>query len=479
MLLLLFLLGAAGIAAFGVLSVVLLERSQLERIDAQLSAVAADFARMGRPTPQPSSNRQVPSDFRILFFDPTGGLIVQLGAPDQAGTVPDLPAMDIASTVARGDAAFTAHDQANSEIQWRVRTAFQPSNASQPEDGTVAVALSLETSNAMTARLRTIEIVAGLAMIAVMVAVAAVLVRLGLRPLRRMEDAAEAIAAGDVEQRVGETDPATETGRLGAAFNVMVARLSEAMRRSEDSEQRMRAFVADASHELRTPLTTVRGYAELYRHSAGGADESVARDLMERIEASAVQMSLLVEDMLLLARLDEERPLDQVETDLAAMLAEVAADARTRAPDRTIAVVIAPGSLRVVGDDHRLRQVFTNLVNNALVHTPASAAITIEARIRPADQLRGATSAEAGADLPDAGDYVVVEVTDTGPGIPIEKAGHVFDRFFQVNASRSGAAGSGLGLAIVAAILSAHGARIQLFSSNAGGTTFRVVFARI
>ncbi|MCP2320116.1 two-component system, OmpR family, sensor kinase [Nocardia amikacinitolerans] len=474
----LMLIAASGLAAFGVLSVLLLDRSQLERVDAQLSVVAGDMAGQDRPPPPAPApgSPQVPSDFRVMFFDLRGDQIGRLGAPGQAGTVPELPPMDAAAVAARGAAPFTVPDQTNTSIRWRVSAAVQAPNSAQPEGGTVAVAMSLATSDATTERLRTIELAAGIGLLAAMVLIAAVLVRIGLRPLARIEHTAEAIAGGDLDRRVGDTDAHTETGRLGIAFNVMVARLSTAMRQLEDSEQRMRTFVADASHELRTPLTTMRGYAELYRHGGGDTESDVGK-LMERIEAAAIRMGLLVEDLLLLARLDEQRPLDLAEVDLGAIAADVVADARTRAPAREIGVDVPPTPRYVVGDENRLRQVVTNLVNNALVHTPGATTISVVVRVQLSAAIHSEIAAEAGAELPDADEYLVLEVADNGPGIPRAKAPHVFDRFYQASKSRSHAASSGLGLSIVSAILTAHGARIQLLTTPGAGATFRILFA--
>lgn len=468
-----------GMAAFGLLSVTMLDRALLDRVDDQLNHVASDMTSTKRPPPPPPSGppeyEQLPSDFRLMFFDVDGHQIGKLGAPAQMSTVPALPAMDAASVRARANTAFTVGDQ-KSDISWRVRTVVQPATEWQPDGGTVAIAMSLATTEATTGNLRTIELVAGATLLLAICVIAAILVRIGLRPLTRIEHTAEAIAAGDLDRRVAQTDPHTEVGRLGTAFNVMVTRLSTALRQLADSEQRMRAFIADASHELRTPLTSVRGYAELYRRG-GASDEVGVREMMSRIEGEAIRMGVLVDDLLLLAKSDQERALDLAEVDLVVLAMDVVRDAATRAPDRDIGLESSDDPVRVVGDEHRLRQVVTNLVNNALGHTPSEASITVTVGIRAAAALTDPVAAEAGAVLPDVSEFAVLDVHDDGPGIAPENAPRIFDRFYRAAESRSRTGGSGLGLAIADAILGAHGARIQLLRTPGAGATFRILFA--
>ncbi|MET8877766.1 HAMP domain-containing sensor histidine kinase [Nocardia sp. NPDC004604] len=481
LLLVLVAIAGIGMVAFGLLSIAMLDRALLDRVDEQLNHVASDMTSTKRPPPPPPSGapefEQLPSDFRLMFFDVVGRPIGRLGAPVELSTVPALPSMDAASVRARANTAFTVGDQ-KSDIRWRVRTVVQPATEWQPNGGTVAIAMSLATTEATTGKLRTIELAAGATLLIAISVIAAVLVRLGLRPLTRIEHTAEAIAAGDLDRRVAPTDPHTEVGRLGAAFNVMVTRLSSALRQLADSEGRMRAFVADASHELRTPLTSVRGYAELYRRG-GAQDEAGVREMMRRIEGEAIRMGLLVDDLLLLAKFDQERALDLAEVDLVALAADVVRDAVTRAPDRDIGLDGPDAPVRVVGDEHRLRQVVTNLVNNALVHTPAEASVTVAVGIRAANTLVDPVAAEAGAAPPEVSEFAVLDVRDDGPGIAPENAPRIFDRFYRAAESRSRTGGSGLGLAIADAILGAHGARIQLLRTPGAGTTFRILFAAI
>jgi two-component system OmpR family sensor kinase len=228
----------------------------------------------------------------------------------------------------------------------------------------------------------------------------------------------------------------------------------------------MRRFVADASHELRTPLTTIRGFAELYRQLATREPHDPAEldRLMRRIEDQAARMGLLVEDLLLLARLDQQRPLEQAPVDLLALAAEAVHDARAVAPDRQIELVLGDGdggsALVVLGDDQRLRQVLANLVNNALTHTPAGGPVEVRVGTAPLDGRLG----------------VAVEVVDHGPGLAPEQAERVFERFYRADPARSRAAGgTGLGLSIVAALVAVHEGTVQVDSVPGRGARFRVV----
>ena len=293
-------------------------------------------------------------------------------------------------------------------------------------------------------------------------------VRRSLRPLEEVESTAAAIAAGDLSRRVPESDARTEVGRLSGAFNAMVDQIETAFRAREasesaarTSEDRMRRFVADASHELRTPLTSIRGFAELYRQGAVRETAELDR-MMRRVEDEASRMGLLVEDLLLLARLDQQRPLRQEPVDLLEVVSDAAHDARVLAPDRQIDLDVSGDEAPVVlGDDARLRQVVTNLVSNALTHTPAGTpvALTLQTGRRPAGD-RGHGHGRG---------WVRVGVHDQGPGLSDEDRERVFERFYRADTSRTRAAGgSGLGLSIVAALVAAHGGVVTVESEPGG-----------
>jgi two-component system OmpR family sensor kinase len=343
-------------------------------------------------------------------------------------------------------------------------------------------------------RLMWIDLLVGLAVLIAMAAVGAAIVRTSLVPLVEIEQTAAAIAAGDLTRRVPDpepdaAEPRTELGRLSRALNAMLAQIetaftaraqsetaaraaesvardaAEAAKLSEAravrSEEKMRQFVADASHELRTPLTTIRGFAELYRQGAVTDPDDVAA-LLRRIEDEAARMGLLVEDLLLLARLDRERPLTLAPVELPVLAMDAVQAARATAPDRKIELDVrdAPEKLVAYGDDARLRQVLANLMTNALVHTPPDAAVTLRLYARP-------------------GNRAVIEIADTGPGLAEGQRDHVFERFYRADEARTRhtdrtATGTGLGLAIVAAIVRAHHGTVEVESEAGQGATFRV-----
>ncbi|GGM96349.1 two-component sensor histidine kinase [Terrabacter tumescens] len=285
------------------------------------------------------------------------------------------------------------------------------------------------------------------------------LVRRTFRPLTRIEDTAAQIAVGDLTQRVDVPDTDDEVASLSRSLNAMLARIEQSFAVREANEARMRRFIADASHELRTPLAAVGGYAELYRQGALPSADAVT-GAMGRIESEAHRMSGLVEDLLTLARLDGERPLELQPVDLAVLAADAAQDARTIAPDRHIVATGIDGPIEpteLQADERQLRQVVTNLVTNARVHTPAGTPIEI---------LVGRV---------DTG-HVALHVRDHGHGIPPGERADVFERFYRADRSRSRGkgGGNGLGLAIVHAIIEAHDGRVSVRETPGGGATFVV-----
>jgi two-component system OmpR family sensor kinase len=344
-----------------------------------------------------------------------------------------------------------------------------------PDGGTVVMTASLGEVEATQRWLMAIDAAVMAVVLLLLGLAAAALVRLGMRPLTRMEETAGQISAGDFSRRVPDTDPHTEPGRLGVAMNVMLDRVESEIAARIESEARMRRFLADASHELRTPLTSVQGFAELYRR--GGTPPGPPMDeTMRRIEEEATRMSLLVNDLLVLAHLDEERPLDSRCVDLLQIAVETVRDARARLPERQIRLTGLDSALSPVmllGDEARLRQVATNLVANALAHTPQDAKITVRVG---AGTAVAAPAAAVGAEVPDSQIMGVLEVCDTGPGIAEDHAPRVFERLYRVSQSRSRAdGGAGLGLAIVAGIVKAHAGRVELATARGEGATFRVL----
>lgn len=339
------------------------------------------------------------------------------------------------------------------EVGWSQVDAPLPIGA-LPPGGSLVVGIPLKDVNDTLGRLLLIEIAVGAATLVALSALALWLVRVGLRPLEEIGETADAIAAGDLSRRVKRDDERTEIGRLGRTLNGMLARIEEAFAERRESERRLRRFVADASHELQTPLTSVRGYAELFRR--GAADNPADLDVaMRRIEAEATRMGVLVDDLLLLAHLDQGRRMGSEDVDLTGLVADLVQDARVVEPGRPIELR-ADGRVSVRGDDHALRQVVANLLSNARAHTPAGTPVTVTVATRDQE--------------------AVVEVADAGPGLPPEHAAKAFERFFRADPSRARASGgSGLGLSIVAAIAEAHGGRAEVDATPGGGATFRVL----
>ncbi len=279
---------------------------------------------------------------------------------------------------------------------------------------------------------------------------AAWIVRLGLRPISDMTDAATAVAAGDREQRVPTHDPRTEAGQLSSAFNEMLDQRN-------DAEDRLRRFVSDASHELRTPLTSVKGYLDLY--SQGGFREpGQFDDAVGRIQSEADRMTALIENLLALARFDEEQPLQPSSFDLAVLVNEVVADSSVSHPDRSVTSTLDPDVETVVLDRNKVHQLLLGLVNNALTHAP-EASVEVIGRVD--------------------GDDVVIIVDDDGPGMRDEDAARVFERFYRGDPARArSTGGSGLGLSIAHSIATAHGGSIVLTTSPGEGCRFTVRLPR-
>ncbi len=355
--------------------------------------------------------------------------------------------------------------------------------------GTLIVAQPLGEEAGTLRSLMLIEILVSVGVLVCAVAAGLWLVRLGLRPLDDIATTAATIAGGDLTQRVARADAGTEVGRLGQSLNRMLGQIEAAFTersasegRARQSETRMRRFVADASHELRTPLAAIRAYAELFRRGADRHPEDLPR-LLRRIESEAARMGVLVDDLLLLTRLDQGRPLTRRPVDLGTLTAEAVEAARVVEPERPLTLEVGQGAsgnghqagngwfggrggpVEVLGDQDRLRQVLDNLLANVRAHTPPSA----PAQVRVwSDPGRGTA---------------VLEVADSGPGLSREQAERVFERFYRADSSRSrartqagdaGEGGAGLGLSIVAAIAAAHGGAAAVRSTPGRGAAFRI-----
>jgi two-component system, OmpR family, sensor kinase len=455
--------------------------------------------------------------------------------PTRPMSGPELPTSSSWLTAHSGS-IITVHAQTGGG-RWRVLLqSAQFNTTSGTVTGTVALAVDVSSVYTTIGQLATIDFFVSVILLLGLLVIGFAVVRRSLRPLTDIEQTAGAIAAGDLSIRVPERDPRTEVGRLGRSLNAMLSQIESAFHaraRSEESarrsEEKMRQFVADASHELRTPLTAIRGFAEYYRQRGGvdmgsnGAGQLAPADLdriMRRVEQEASRMGILVEDMLLLARLDQQRPLEARPVDLLSLAADAVHDARVVAPDRSIHLTVGSGAaLLVIGDEVRLRQVIGNLMSNALSHTPDGTPIDVlirsgnldeaplattpppppEPAPRPvesgqfsvgplvtdedavatdedavaADQVPAEPASEWQARAHRGGNRpaAVLEVIDHGPGLTREQATHVFERFYRADQART-AGGTGLGLAIVAALVAAHGGATWVRSQPGQGATF-------
>jgi len=378
--------------------------------------------------------------------------------------------------------------------KWRVMAfPVTPNGSNGPVVGDVVLGEDATSTYNTIRQLTDLDIVISLAILIVVTIAGFVVVQSNLRPLVEIEETAEEIAEGHLNRRVPEHDPGTEIGSLGRSLNTMLSQIESAFHDREkseaaahESENRMRRFIADASHELRTPLTTIRGFAEYYRqrgglihqwdeeepHVVSGLTPADLDRIMHRVEAEAARMGLLVEDLLVLARVDQQRPLARNPVDLLTLAADAVHDSRMLAENRDISLTVQPGAaFLVIGDEPRLRQVIGNLMSNALTHTPDGTSVEVLIG-------SGTVAPEPVTDAPPAAPSaaVVLEVKDYGPGMTAEQAGRVFERFYRADQARTRATGgSGLGLAIVAALVAAHGGTASVVTAPGQGATFRVV----
>jgi len=409
-------------------------------------------------------------------FDSSGERIGQPVVIVYGETSEQLPQPRLPATLPSGE-SFTVDAQGGGDTQFRVRVLPDPAGP-----GSLVAAIPLRETDETLDRLLLVE---GLVIAGVLIALgvgAWLLVRVGLLPLDRMAHTAGRIAGGDLSQRVEATDPRSEVGRLGVAFNGMLDRLEVAFDQRRQSEERLRRFLADASHELRTPLASIRGYAELFRIGAARSPEDTAK-AMRRIEEEATRMGVLVEDLLALARLDEVREAEHGPVDLARLARDAADDARAAAPDRAISLdAPADGEAVVEGNAHQLQQVLANLLRNALVHTPEGTPVEVAvAPPAPPPQepaegalwMRGERPGPPAAGL--APRVVRLTVRDHGPGLPTDDPAELFERFWRDEGGRArGQGGAGLGLAIVAGIVESHGGAVAAANAPGGGARFTV-----
>ncbi len=442
-------LAAIGLVAANVATYSTLSSYLLDRTDSTLDQTAETLRRPGpgggiRSAP-PGTFVQVRSldgDTVVATFSGATLPGASVPAPKLPGTVKP-PALNRSQEAVRYFTVGGAHGGP----EYRVRASI-----AQADEAMLLVASSLRDVNSTLHRLLAIELVVTALVLAAIAGLGLWLVRLGLRPLDAIGETASAIAAGDLSRRVERAEERTEVGRLGLALNSMLARIESSFRAQEASERKLRRFVADASHELRTPLSAVRAYSELYDRGAAERPDDLERS-MQGISRESERMSVLVEDLLLLARLDDGRPLEREPVELDEVVGEAVETAQAVDPERAIELHAEPAT--VLGDRVRLRQIVDNLLANVRAHTPAGTPASVSVR-------RKNGSAESA-------------VTDAGPGLDEEHLEHLFERFYRADASRSRASGGvGLGLAIVAAVAEAHGGTASASSRPGEGTTVAI-----
>ncbi len=459
------LLAALAVTGYGVQAV--LRGYLVGQIDDQLKATYRAATNDDRILNGIASGRSGPTTFAIQLYVPGRPEISTMTSPRPDVTVPDFQSVGVA-TANQLDGEPITIQGGDSASGWRA--VVVPVNVGDPRNpgtrvsGTLTLALPLEGVEQAVRQLRLVTLLVGGIVIVVCALFGWVAIRRSFQPLVEVEETAAAIADGDLSRRIPPHPETTEVGRLTRSLNGMLAQIETAFRAREASESRTRRFAADASHELRTPLASIRGYAELYRQGAV-PKEDVPRT-MRRIEEEATRMGVLVEDLLMLARLDERRPAKAEPVDLAVLAGDAVHDVRGLAPDRPVRLVglddaRGPVPAVVTGDESGLRQVVTNLVANAVRHTPAGTPVEV------------AVGVEAGR--------AVLEVRDHGPGLPPDEAERVFERFYRVDSSRrrGNGGGSGLGLSIVAAVTTAHGGSVDVRPTRGGGATFRVALPEL
>jgi two-component system OmpR family sensor kinase len=452
----------------GIVSVLSLRSFLVERLDAQLSnAVLRSQAGFDGHNDHDTDNKGPRPQGALLAPGQAAGTLVIVRSTTGTVTAGILGngGVNIVSTTQVGQVTAPRLDQPFT-LNTPGLGEFRALAVQAATGETFVVALPTTEVNAATTQLLIVIILVTGVGLAVTIVAGRYLIRYELKPLERVAETAQAVATlpldrGEVSlaERVSEadTDPRTEVGRVGLAVNTMLDHIDEALTARQASEEKVRQFVADASHELRTPLASIRGYSELTRRSGEELSEPMTHAL-SRIESEAIRMTDLVEDLLLLARLDEGRELVHGEVDLTRVVVDCVGDANVAGPDHTWKLHLPDAPVAISGDQARLHQVIANLLANARIHTPAG------------------TSVDVTLDQTDA--QAIVKVRDNGPGIPAAQRKTLFERFTRGDSSRTRATGStGLGLAIVQAVVESHGGKVSV-ASRKGRTEFTVTLPK-
>ena len=392
---------------------------------------------------------RVPTSISVTVLDPFGNLVGGIGGDLNSNQVTEYVMGLLPGQVAAfGSKPFTIEAPG---ADFRVATTVLPSSL-----GSVIVAQSLSDFDKTTRQIGIVFLIIGGLVLLFIAFASRQVIKLSMKPLEKIEATAEKIAAGDLSARLENFEPDTEVGRLSTSLNQMLSRIEESFAARTESESKLRRFVADASHELRTPLTSIRGFAELHRQGAVPEGEKT-KELISRIEKESMRMGSLVEDLLMLARIDQSREIVMADVDLSTLIKEAVTSAQVAGPEHPITSDIAH-DVHTQGDSDKIYQVVTNLLANARAHTPIGTAIHV-----------ATYSADNGT---------FVTVADKGPGLTAEDQQHVFERFYRVDTSRqrSSSDGSGLGLSIVDEVMKAHGGSVSVSSEPGNGATFTLYF---
>jgi two-component system OmpR family sensor kinase len=448
-----------GLLVSGIGTMAMLKPALIGQLDSQLQAVSADLSKVVDTKASTLSASGAPTEYYYAVFDSLGNVIQHNWAEKDSSVRPAMsPGPTIAETTTLDSKIFAVRSSSGRILYHAI--AMPVTFSGTGELGTVVVALSTANVERLLTTYLSIFLGFGIAVVILGALLTRFLVTTAFAPLREVEKTAEAIADGDLSQRLPWATPNTEVGRLNRALNTMLGRIDRAFSDRARTIEQMRRFVGDASHELRTPLVSVRGYAELYRMGALQTPEEVGQ-AMERIEAEAIRMGVLVEDLLELARLDETRPLELSEVNLTIVAHDASMDARAQDPERTVRVVNVDGGevpeVVIRAEENKIRQVVTNLLSNAIRYTDNGSPLEIAIGVNP------------------AGNEVTVAIIDHGEGIPEPIREKIFQRFWRADNSRTReTGGSGLGLAIVSSIVAAHDGSVSVTETPGGGATFAV-----
>jgi two-component system OmpR family sensor kinase len=463
------LLSAMGFLASDVAAQTMMRSYLTQQMDSELLSVAggsfprverAGIAREARESQSDDDDKdkdqpnvplqRVPTSISLTLIGPAGIVLGQIGGDLNSTEITSyLQSLTPEQVIKRGNKPFTIEAP---QSDFRVIAQRLPTGL-----GTVVVAQSFEDIDRTLLRLQGLFILIGLVMILFIALASRKVITVGLRPLATVEETAERIAEGDLTARLPDIKPNTEVGRLVNTLNMMLGRIEESFAARVDSESKLRRFVADASHELRTPITAIRGFAELHRQGAVTGEEKT-KELIGRIENESKRMGSLVEDLLLLARLDQSREMKAEPVNLSKLVSDAVESARAAGPNHAVNFSNSDDEIYALGDNDRIHQVVANLLANARTHTPAGTKIDVSV-IQSEDGVR-------------------IRIADNGPGLSEKDQSRIFERFYRADASRvrTDGEGTGLGLSIVDAVMRAHAGQVSVESELGKGAAFTLFF---